>query len=116
MSECVSKFTCLTRLLAGGYIIDPYYWLTPNGLKVTIFLREIGLEYLLHPINIGKGAQFDPKCLSMSPNNRILAIIDNELEGGGESISVLNLVRFCCTGGEIRLVSSDRPTIADTGY
>ncbi len=69
-------------------MIDLYYWPTPNGLKITILLREIGLEYRLYPINIGKGDQFDPKFLSVSPNNRIPAIVDPEPEGGGESISV----------------------------
>ena len=41
-------------------MIDLYYWPTPNGLKITILLQEIGLEYQLNPINIGKGDQFDP--------------------------------------------------------
>ena len=69
-------------------MIDLYYWPTPNGLKITILLQEIGLDYRLHPINIGKGGQFDPKFLSISPNNRIPAIVDHEPEGGGDSISV----------------------------
>ena len=69
-------------------MIDCYYWPTPNGLKITILLQEISLNYRLHPINIGKGDQFDPKFLSVSPNNRIPAIVDHEPEGGGESISV----------------------------
>ena len=69
-------------------MIDLYYWPTPNGLKITVLLREIGLEYRLFPINIGQGDQFDPKFLSVSPNNRIPAIVDHEPEGGGESISV----------------------------
>ena len=65
-------------------MIDLYYWPTPNGLKITILLREIGLEYRLNPINIGKGDQFDPKFLSVAPNNRIPAIVDHEPEGGGD--------------------------------
>ena len=69
-------------------MIDLYYWPTPNGLKIAILLREIGLEYRLYPINIGKGDQFDPRFLSISPNNRIPAIVDHEPKGGGESISV----------------------------
>ena len=69
-------------------MIDLYYWPTPNGLKITVLLREIGLEYRLYPINIGKGDQFDPEFLSVSPNNRIPAIVDHEPEGGGDSISV----------------------------
>ena len=69
-------------------MIDLYYWPTPNGLKITVLLQEIGLEYRLFPINIGKGDQFDPEFLSVSPNNRIPAIVDHEPEGGGDSISV----------------------------
>ena len=69
-------------------MIDLYYWPTPNGLKITVLLREIGLVYRLYPINIGKGDQFDPEFLSVSPNNRIPAIVDHEPEGGGDSISV----------------------------
>ena len=57
-------------------------------MKITVLLREIGLEYRLYPINIGKGDQFDPEFLSVSPNNRIPAIVDHEPEGGGDSISV----------------------------
>ena len=69
-------------------MIDLYYWPTPNGLKITVLLREIGLEYRLYPINIGKGDQFDLEFLSVSPNNRIPAIVDHEPEGGRDSISV----------------------------
>ncbi|MFL5785568.1 MAG: glutathione S-transferase N-terminal domain-containing protein [Bacteriovoracaceae bacterium] len=59
-------------------MIDLYYWTTPNGHKITIFLEESGLPYKLHPINIGKGEQFAPEFLKIAPNNRIPAIIDNE--------------------------------------
>ena len=69
-------------------MIDLYYWTTPNGHKITIFLEEGGLPYRLHPVNIGKGEQFRPKFLRVSPNNRIPAIVDNEPKGGGEPISI----------------------------
>jgi GST-like protein len=59
-------------------MLDLYYWTTPNGHKITIFLEETGLAYRLKPINIGKGAQFDPAFLAISPNNRIPAIVDHE--------------------------------------
>jgi GST-like protein len=59
-------------------MIDLYYWTTPNGHKITIFLEESGLPYKLHPVNIGKGDQFKPEFLSIAPNNRIPAIIDHE--------------------------------------
>ena len=69
-------------------MIDLYYWTTPNGHKVTIFLEEAGLPYRIHPINIGKGEQFAPEFLAVSPNNRIPAIVDREPAGGGAPVSL----------------------------
>ncbi|WP_427159022.1 glutathione binding-like protein [Aliinostoc sp. HNIBRCY26] len=69
-------------------MIDLYYWTTPNGHKITIFLEEVGLPYNIIPVNIGAGDQFKPEFLAISPNNRIPAIVDNEPSGGGEAISV----------------------------
>jgi GST-like protein len=57
-------------------MIDLYYWTTPNGHKITIFLEEAGLPYKISPINIGKGMQFEPAYLAISPNNKIPAIVD----------------------------------------
>ena len=51
-------------------MIDLYYWTTPNGHKITMFLEETGLDYKVFPINIGKGEQFTPEFLSVAPNNR----------------------------------------------
>jgi GST-like protein len=59
-------------------MIDVYYWPTPNGHKVTIFLEETGLEYKIIPINIAKGDQFAPEFLAISPNNRTPAIVDHD--------------------------------------
>jgi len=59
-------------------MIDLYYWTTPNGHKITIFLEETGLPYNIKPINIGKGEQFAPEFLAISPNNRIPAIVDHD--------------------------------------
>lgn len=67
--------------------IDLYYWPTPNGWKITIMLEECGLPYNLIPVNIGKGDQFKPDFLEISPNNRMPAIVDHD-GPGGESISV----------------------------
>ena len=64
-------------------MIDLYYWPTPNGHKISIFLEEAGLPYTIHPINIGKGEQFDPAFLKIAPNNRIPAIVDQAPIGGG---------------------------------
>ena len=69
-------------------MIDLYYWTTPNGHKITMFLEEAGLPYNIIPINIGAGDQFKPEFLKISPNNRIPAIIDREPTVGGEPISV----------------------------
>lgn len=69
-------------------MIDLYYWTTPNGHKITIFLEEAGLEYRLIPVNISKGEQFTPEFLAISPNNRMPAIVDHVPADGGEPISV----------------------------
>jgi GST-like protein len=69
-------------------MIDLYYWHTPNGHKITIFLEEAGLPHTLHRIDIGKGDQFKPDFLQIAPNNRIPAIVDNAPAGGGAPISI----------------------------
>jgi GST-like protein len=69
-------------------MIDVHYWTTPNGHKITIFLEEAGVEYKLFPVNIGKGEQFKPEFLAVSPNNRIPAIVDRAPADGGKPISV----------------------------
>ena len=63
-------------------MIELYFWPTPNGHKVSIALEEMGLEYTIKPINIGKGDQFDPQFLAFSPNNRMPAIIDFDSADG----------------------------------
>ncbi|OIR02661.1 disulfide-bond oxidoreductase YfcG [mine drainage metagenome] len=69
-------------------MIDLYYWTTPNGHKITMFLEEAGLPYRIVPINIGKGEQFAPDFLKISPNNRIPAIVDHAPADGGGPLSV----------------------------
>jgi GST-like protein len=56
--------------------IELYYWPTPNGRKITIFLEEAGLPYRIHPVDIGNGDQFKPEFLRISPNNKMPAIVD----------------------------------------
>ena len=56
--------------------IEIHYWPTPNGHKVTIACEEMGLPYELKPVNIGRGDQFKPEFLAISPNNRMPAIVD----------------------------------------
>ena len=63
-------------------MIDVYFWPTPNGYKVTVMLEELGLQYNIIPVNIGRGDQFQPEFLKISPNNRMPAIIDPEGPGG----------------------------------
>ena len=69
-------------------MIDLYYWATPNGHKITIFLEESGLPYEIKPVNIAKGEQFQPEFLKISPNNRMPAIVDRAPVDGGEPISI----------------------------
>lgn len=67
--------------------IEVHYWPTPNGHKVTIALEEMGLPYELKWVNIGRGEQFSPQFLAISPNNRMPAIVDPE-GPDGEPISI----------------------------
>ena len=69
-------------------MIDLYYWTTPNGHKITMFLEESGIEYNIKPINISKGEQFAKEFLRIAPNNRIPAIVDQDPEGGGNPIGI----------------------------
>lgn len=69
-------------------MIELHYWPTPNGHKITLFLEESGLPYTIKPVNIGKGEQFQPAFLAISPNNRMPAIVDTAPADGGEPISV----------------------------
>ena len=59
-------------------MIDLYYWGTPNGLKISIALEEMGLDYQVTPINILEDDQFQPDFLRISPNNKIPAIVDQD--------------------------------------
>ena len=69
-------------------MIDLYYWPTPNGHKITMFLEEVGLEYKIIPVNIGMGDQFKPEFLEISPNNKMPAIVDHAPSDGGKPVPV----------------------------
>ena len=69
-------------------MIDFYFWTTPNGYKVLMFLEETGMEYRIVPVNISKGEQFDPEFLKVSPNNKMPAIVDRRRNVFGGPISV----------------------------
>jgi len=67
---------------------DIYFWTTPNGYKVLLFAEEAELSYAIKPVNIGKGEQFDPAFLRISPNNRIPAMVDHAPVTGGGPLSI----------------------------
>lgn len=69
-------------------MIDLYYAPTPNGHKITLFLEEAQLAYRLIRVDIGKGEQFHPQFLAISPNNKIPAIVDHMPADGGAPLSV----------------------------
>jgi len=69
-------------------MIDLHYWPTPNGWKISIALEEMELPYRMTPVDIGRGAQFEPDFLAISPNNRIPAIVDRDPADGGDPIAV----------------------------
>ncbi|MCH8098717.1 MAG: glutathione S-transferase family protein [Proteobacteria bacterium] len=69
-------------------MIDLYFWTTPNGYKIPLFLEEAGVAYNIVPVDISKGEQFTPGFLKISPNNRIPAIVDHAPAGGGSPISL----------------------------
>ena len=62
-------------------MIDAYIWPTGNGKKITIMLEECGLEYRAIPVNINKGDQFKPEFEALSPNNKMPAIVDHDVQG-----------------------------------
>ena len=67
---------------------DIYFWTTPNGYKVLLFAEEAGIPYTIKPVNIGKGEQFNPEFLKISPNNRMPALVDHAPKSGKGPISV----------------------------
>ncbi len=69
-------------------MIDLYYWPTPNGWKISIMLEECGLPYRFVPVNIGKGEQFSPDFLAISPNNRMPAIVDHAPNDEGAPVAI----------------------------
>lgn len=74
--------------------LDFYYWPTPNGWKVSILLEELGIDYETHFVNIGQGDQFAPEFLKVSPNNRMPAIVDHDVEGDPISVFESGAIMF----------------------
>jgi GST-like protein len=69
-------------------VIDLYYWTTPNGHKITMFLEEVGLPYRIVPVNISKKEQTAPSFLNISPNGRIPAVLDHAPADAGAPIPI----------------------------
>jgi len=69
-------------------MIDLYYWPTPNGHKITLFLEETNLPYKLIPVNLKNQEQFKPDFLKISPNNKMPAIVDHKPKGAEEPIAI----------------------------
>lgn len=88
-------------------MIDFYYWPTPNGWKVAILLEELGQPYNLIPVNIGKGDQFKPEFLKISPNNRMPAIVDPDVEGEPVTVFESGAIMFYLARKTGRFISPD---------
>ena len=69
-------------------MIDLYFCATPNGLKLKLFFEESGLPHRIIPVDLGKGEQFKPEFLAISPNNKIPALVDRAPADGGEPIAL----------------------------
>jgi GSH-dependent disulfide-bond oxidoreductase len=69
-------------------MLELHFWPTPNGKKITILLEECGLPYTVKRVHIGRGDQFDPDFLRISPNNRMPALVDTEPQGGVAPIAI----------------------------
>ena len=87
--------------------IDFHYWPTPNGWKVAILLEELGIGYRLCPVNIGRGDQFLPEFLAISPNNRMPAIVDHDVEGEPISVFESGAIMFYLAEKTGRFIPSD---------
>lgn len=87
--------------------LDFYYWPTPNGWKVSILLEELGIDYETHFINIGKGDQFTPEFLAVSPNNRMPAIVDHQEEGASVPVFESGAIMFYLAQKHDQFLPSD---------
>lgn len=88
-------------------MIDFYYWPTPNGWKVSILLEELGVPYKVIPVNIGQGDQFKPEFLAISPNHRMPAIVDHDVDGEPVAIFESGAIMFYLAEKYGRFMPSD---------
>ncbi len=89
-------------------MIDFYFWTTPNGYKILMFLKETGIPYRIMPVNISKGEQFEAEFLRISPNNKMPAIVDHDPETAGESIAIFESGAILLYLAEKKASSSQR--------
>ena len=84
-------------------MLDPHYWPTPNGKKVTILLEELGTPSRVVPCDIGRGDQFEPAFLAMNSNHRKPVLVDHDgpdgapitmFESGGNGYTVADMIAF----------------------
>ncbi|MEJ6709880.1 MAG: glutathione S-transferase N-terminal domain-containing protein [Amylibacter sp.] len=87
--------------------LDFYFWPTPNGWKVSILLEELGLPYTTHMLHIGKGEQFTPDFLAISPNNRMPAIVDHGVDGSPVSVFESGAIMWYLAEKTGQFISSD---------
>lgn len=90
-------------------MIDFYYWPTPNGWKISIMLEECGLEYRMIPVNIGRGDQFKPDFLAISPNNRMPAIVDHDAPGAPVPVFESGAILLHLAARAGRFMPTDEP-------
>ncbi len=88
-------------------MIDFYYWPTPNGWKVSILLEELGVPYTVIPVNIGQGDQFKPEFLAISPNHRMPAIVDHDVDGEPVAVFESGAIMFYLAEKYGRFMPSD---------
>ena len=96
-------------------MIDVYYWTTPNGHKITMFLEETGLPYALKPVNISRGEQFEPEFLAIAPNNRIPAIVDHAPGSTVAPVALFESGAILLYLADKTRSASSRPTCAHAG-
>jgi GST-like protein len=88
-------------------MIDFYYWPTPNGWKVAILLEELGIDYRTVFVDIGKGDQFQPEFLAISPNHRMPAIVDHDGEGDPVPVFESGAIMFYLAEKNGRFIPAD---------
>ncbi len=88
-------------------MIDFYYWPTPNGWKVAILLEELAIPYKMCPVNIGKGEQFAPDFLKISPNHRMPAIVDHAVADAPVAVFESGAIMFYLAEKTGRFIPAD---------